>query len=167
MRDAAPGAEAGTETVSVAEPGSSAGAEVDLGPMAGSLGFLLRIAQLQAFERFYTVLEGDGVRPGSFTILSVIGRNPGIRQGVLAGHLMIKRAHMTKIVRALEGQGLVSRRVADDDRRAMELTLTPAGQAWLAAREPAVLALDAMPPPGLSTAETARLTALLRKLTGL
>lgn len=159
--------DAGAETDPAQDPAQDpAAGEVDLGPMAGSLGFLLRLAQLQAFERFYAALGAESVRPGSFTILTVIGRNPGIRQGVLAGRLMIKRAHMTKIVRALEAQGLVARRVADDDRRAMELTLTASGQALVAAQAGAVLALDAAPPPCLSAAETARLVALLRKLTG-
>jgi DNA-binding MarR family transcriptional regulator len=142
-------------------------AELHLGALDRSLGFLLRIAQLQAFERFYAAMAAQGVRPGAFTILSVIGRNPGVRQGVLAQRLMIKRAHMAKIVRSLRDEGLVESVPAASDRRAVELTLTGAGRAHVASREAAFLGLDSGPPPGLDTAETRALVGLLRKLTGM
>ncbi|MEL6236834.1 MAG: helix-turn-helix domain-containing protein, partial [Pseudomonadota bacterium] len=82
---------------------------------------MLRLAQLQAYS---TVLEGvdpDGPRPGAFSVLYLIARNPGLRQGALAKRLMIKRAQMTKLVQALTARKLVQRSVPADDRRGIEL----------------------------------------------
>lgn len=138
-----------------------------LGALEDSLGFLLRIAQLQAFERFYAAVAGHDLRAGAFTILWVIGLNPGVRQGVLAERLMIKRAHMAKLIRALELAGLVARTPSREDRRAVELRLTPAGRRHVELHAAAFFAPDSAPPPGLSAAETRTLIGLLRKLTGI
>ena len=83
-------------------PDTARGEEVRLGAMADSLGFLLRLAQLASFREFFEDLDGMDVRPGEMTVLMLIGENPGVRQGVLAKRLMIKRAHMTKMIRAME-----------------------------------------------------------------
>ncbi|CUH75964.1 MarR family winged helix-turn-helix transcriptional regulator [Tropicibacter naphthalenivorans] len=106
--------------------------EVKLGPMADSLGFLLRLSQLESFRDFYTGMEDLGMRPGEFSVLMLIGENPGIRQGVLARKLMIKRAHMTKMVQAMEADGLVTRTVPPEDKRSIELRLSEQGAARLA-----------------------------------
>jgi DNA-binding MarR family transcriptional regulator len=144
-------------------PDTVAGDEVRLGAMADSLGFLLRLAQLSAFRDFFEVFEGTAVRPGEITVLMLIGENPGIRQGVLARALMIKRAHMTKMVRAMEEAGLVTRTVPEDDRRSMELRLSEKGRARVAALEGRFLDHEARVVPGLSEAEAAELKRLLRK----
>lgn len=140
---------------------------IDLGELSGSLGFLLRLAQVERFERFFEAFEGSGLTPGAFSILHVVGRNPGLRQGVLARTLSIKPAHMTKTIRAFEDAGLVSRRVPDEDRRAVELTLTAAGRERLARHAARFRAHEANRPPRLTQAETDQLAALLRKMTGL
>lgn len=139
----------------------------DLGQLQGSLGFLLRLAQVQTFEMYHAGLQDEAIGPGEFSVLYVIHRNPGIRQGVLAEHLRIKRAHMTKLVRRLEDQALVARRVPGDDRRAVELTLTPAGDALVARHAGAMLAQSARETEGLTEDEATRLIGLLRKYTGL
>jgi DNA-binding MarR family transcriptional regulator len=69
--------------------------QVKVGELSQSVGFLLRLAQLRAFEDFFSDNGPRGVKPGEFSVLWVISRNPGIRQSVLGQRLMIKRAHMT------------------------------------------------------------------------
>lgn len=101
---------------------------VDVGPLRDSLGFLLRIAQLQTYERYFTELSDFELKPGEFSVLTLILRNPGIRQGALAQRLMIKRAHMTKLVRSLEKSGYVERTIPDEDRRSVTLRLTAEGR---------------------------------------
>jgi DNA-binding MarR family transcriptional regulator len=101
---------------------------VDLGPLSDSLGFLLRMAQLQSFEHFFAELRDFELKPGEFSVLTLIMQNPGIRQGLLAQRLMIKRAHMTKLIRSLEATGYVERTIPDEDRRSVRLTLTPRGR---------------------------------------
>lgn len=101
---------------------------VRLGRLATDLGFLLRLAQVKVCERYLRQCGEHQVKPGEFSILWAISHNPGIRQNVLCQHLIIKRSHMTKLVQLLENRGLVSRRIPDDDRRGVELTLTAVGQ---------------------------------------
>lgn len=138
----------------------------DLGQLTGTLGFLLRIAQIDAFEMFYDWLRETEVKPGEFTVLYVLQRNPGIRQGVVGATLRIKRAHMTKLIRSLEGRGLVMRRIPDDDRRAVELTLTPAGDAFVTRYADAALMQADREASRLAPEESAELIRLLRKFTG-
>ncbi len=136
---------------------------VRFGPLAESLGLLLRLSQLHSFHDFYTALERHHVRPGEISILMMIRENPGIRQGVLASALMIKRAHMAKMARRLEDAGLIERRVPPDDRRAMELRLTAQGELRAAEMTPDLEAHEARNFGGLTPEEAATLRTLLRK----
>lgn len=140
---------------------------LDYGFLDQSTGFLLRLAQLKSFADFYDGLGPLGVRPGEISVLMVLGRNPGIRQGVLAEALSIKRAHMAKMVRAMEEEGLIRRSVPEDDRRAMELWLTERGSARVEALRPAFEAHEARQVDGLTPREAAELKRLLRKYLGM
>lgn len=136
---------------------------LDWGPLDDSLGFLLRLAQLEAFESYFAATEGAPPLPGSLSILLMVRQNPGIRQGVLARALRIKRAHMTKIVQSLEQAGHLRGTVPPDDRRSIELHLTPAGVAEAERAWASVRAYEATPPATLTAEETATLRSLLRK----
>ena len=139
------------------------GGDVRLGPLADSLGFLLRLSQLASFREFFDDLADFDVRPGEASVLMLIGENPGVRQGVLARRLMIKRAHMTKMIRAMEDTGLVTRTVPEDDRRSVELWLTKRGAARVEALRAPWAAHEARPARNLTTREEAELRRLLRK----
>src|SRR5690606_41841477 len=112
--------------------GASGTDALALGELSHSTGFLLRLAQLVSFRDFFDDLGGLGIRPGETSVLMLIGENPGVRQGVLARALMIKRAHMAKMMAAMEREGLVIRSVPDDDRRSVALRLSEKGQAQVA-----------------------------------
>ena len=146
--------------------GATAANSIRFGELTGSLGLLLRLAQLVSFRDFFQGLGHLGMRPGEATVLMLIGANPGIRQGELARHLMIKRAHMTKMMRAMEEAGLVRRTVPANDRRSVELSLSPAGTARVAALSGSFLAHEASAGRGLTRREEAALKRLLRKYLG-
>jgi DNA-binding MarR family transcriptional regulator len=137
--------------------------EVRLGPLAASLGFLLRLSQLVSFRDFFASLEDFDMRPGEATVLMLIGENPGIRQGVLAKRLMIKRAHMTKMIRSMEDTGLVSRTVPEDDKRSVELWLTKRGEARVAGMRGPWADHEGRPARNLTPRDEAELKRLLRK----
>ncbi len=137
---------------------------VHYGPLSEAMGFLLRLAQLKSFAGFFRSFEAENIRPGELTVLMVLHENPGIRQGMLAKSLSIKRAHMTKMVRQMEDEGLILRRVPEDDKRAMELRLTEAGEARVAVLGPILAEHEAGGAAGLSQTETAELKRLLRKM---
>jgi DNA-binding MarR family transcriptional regulator len=141
--------------------------DLELGKLSESLGFLLRLSQIKAFEDFFENLGEFGVRPGEISVLTVIGENPGVRQGIVARRLMIKRANMTKMVRAMEERGLLRRTVPEDDKRSVELWLTKKGSARLTDLRGPFMAHEAHPVQSLSPKEEAELKRLLRTYVGL
>ncbi len=143
------------------------GETLALGQLGASLGFLLRLAQVEAFERFYAELGQLGLKPGEFSVLWLIRHNPGVRQGLVAERLRIKRAHMTKLIRGLELRGFVRRHVPDTDRRSVELTLTDGGCGFVDGASPRFFGYFGAGDTALSAGEMAALVTLLRKFTRL
>jgi DNA-binding MarR family transcriptional regulator len=141
--------------------------DVRFGPLSESLGFLLRLLQLVSFQDFYTRFASSGIRPGETSVLILIDENPGIRQGVLAQRLMIKRAHMTKMVQAFEADGLVKKSVPKDDKRGIELHLTAKGQRHVNKIKPIFTEFEAVTRHGLNAREETELKRLLRKSLGI
>lgn len=140
---------------------------VALGEITGSLGFLLRMAQLKAFDFFFRTLEDEDLRPGEFTVIWVIHLNPGLRQGTFARHLKIKPAHMTKLIARLVDQGLVHRAVPEDDRRSVRLSLSPEGNAFVERYRDQFLHLHLAERSNLSPEEAQTLIHLLRRYAGI
>ncbi|MBL0172240.1 MAG: MarR family transcriptional regulator [Gemmatimonadaceae bacterium] len=69
-----------------------------------------------------------------FDLLAQLDRAPGgLRMGELSERILTTGGNVTWLVRALETEGLVSRRVAIDDKRAAVVRLTAAGRRHFAA----------------------------------
>lgn len=141
-------------------------ADVSLGSLETSGGFLLRIAQLSAFERFFGVFGESEIRISEFTVLLALSENPGIRQGVLADVLKIKWSNMTKLVRALEQRGLIARHIPHDDRRSVVLSVTEAGRRQIDASADKMYRSDREALSMLSDEEHDQLIRLSRKIAG-
>ncbi len=151
------------EMADVAAEGASA-QRVDFGPLTDLAGFMLRLAQIQLFASFFRDFGPSGTTPGQIGILVAVGRNPGIRQGVLADALRIKWSNMAKIVRLLQEQELVERRVPASDRRAVELHLTERGRALVERTTPQLDVSDRAATAMLTGRERATLLRLLAKM---
>jgi DNA-binding MarR family transcriptional regulator len=132
--------------------------------LGGHLGFLLRLAHVDAFTRFHAAAGLSGAQVTEATLLHLVALNPGIRQGVLARHLRLKRAHMTKIVQGLEARGCLALDVPPEDRRSVTLRLTEGGQAALAGMWPAVERGEAAVQAALAPADRAAALALLSRM---
>ncbi len=139
---------------------------VDIAELGGSLGFLLRIAQLRAFETFFGDMGDLQMNPGEFTVLWLIWRNPGMKQGTIARSLQIKPAHMTKLVDRLVKAGLVSRTSDSEDRRVVRLDLSAEGIAFVSDRKATFLDLHQAERATLDDQEFSDLTRLLKKYIG-
>ena len=64
-----------------------------------------------------------------FDLLAQLDRAPqGLRMGELSERILTTGGNVTWLVRALEAEGLVTRRVAPNDRRAAVVRLTAAGR---------------------------------------
>jgi DNA-binding MarR family transcriptional regulator len=110
----------------------AARARIDYGPLDSSIGYRLRRAQLAVFEDAIRTFDGVGLRPGSFSVLLVIGRNPGLKQSDVSAALGIQRTNFVGLIDSLEKRGLVLRKPSEKDRRSYALHLTAAGRELVA-----------------------------------
>jgi len=113
-----------------AEEVGARGAEpvaIDYGPLDCRLGYLLRRAQVAVFRDFFAAFEAYDLRPGQYSILTVIEANPGLKQGEVGEALGIKRANFVAMIDELEKRKLVRRDPSPGDRRSYALILTAKG----------------------------------------
>lgn len=134
--------------------------------LADMLGFQVRIAQLRFFEEFYQAFADDYATPAEYSMLILVSQYPGIRQGVLASRLHIKRSNMTKLMRNLRERGLVERKSPKSDGRAYEIYLTDMGAALISKMAAMMPAHDAEVASNLTSKERDKLLGLLKKLNG-
>lgn len=96
------------------------------------IGYRLRRAQIQVFQDFMARFAAFDMRPSEYSVLALIGANPGSKQIEIAKALGIKRANFVALINTLETRGLVDRRQPANDRRSHALFLTDAGEALVA-----------------------------------
>jgi DNA-binding MarR family transcriptional regulator len=73
-------------------------------------------------------LEPFELRMISFTVLTMLAENPGLRQSRLGLALNIEKPNMVALLDGLEQRELIIRHPDPTDRRAWQLFLTPAGE---------------------------------------
>jgi DNA-binding MarR family transcriptional regulator len=133
-------------------------------PLAESPAFLVRLAQLRAFDEFHRNFAGLGVTPAGFSVFALIVANPGIRPGTIAEELRVKPSNVAVLVNGLAAAGLVRREADQAELRANLLHPTEAGRRAWCAMERTHRETDARFAEGLSPAERGQFVALLRKL---
>jgi MarR family transcriptional regulator for hemolysin len=97
-------------------------------------------------------------------IVTALKRSPGRPQRELAAAVGIDDATLTHHLRRMEGDGVVERQRAPDDRRTQRVALTPAGEELFTALLARVLAFDKRLRSGLSEADVTSLRDLLSRL---
>jgi DNA-binding MarR family transcriptional regulator len=119
----------------------------------GADGLAEGIARLRrALRRGARIADpGNTLAVAQLELLTALVEHPGARPGQLARQLNMRPNTVTTIVNALASQGMVARVAAADDRRAVELTATDAGQeavlSWQATNAAVLnLALSTLPP---------------------
>ena len=105
--------------------------DVDLDVLDDHAGYLIRRVQLWIFQDFERTLASVDIRPAEYSVLCVIGANPGLAQTRLAEALGIERARLVRLLDGLEGRDLARRTPSATDRRSHALHLTDAGAAFL------------------------------------
>jgi DNA-binding MarR family transcriptional regulator len=104
----------------------------DTGAVSGIIGYRLRRAQVGVFQQFMARFAEFGLTPAEYSVLALIGANPGSKQTQVGEALGIKRANFVTLINALETRGLTERRQPAGDRRANALFLTEAGEVLVA-----------------------------------
>lgn len=140
------------------------GERLRMSVLGATMGFMVRVVQVQIFQAYYERFGKSGLTTGEFSALAAIRENPGVRQGALASAMMIKRSNMTKLVQSLERDGLIVRRAAEDDARSVNLDLTVKGHRTIEAALPDIEAFNRDVTNALSAPERQVLLGLLGKL---
>jgi len=104
---------------------------VDLSPLAGSIGYTVRRAQMALFADFVTSLREVNLRPGQFGVLMIVHGNPGLSQSDVCAALGFQKANLVPLIRGLEVRGLLVRKSVEQDRRSYALHLTARGRGLL------------------------------------
>ncbi len=137
--------------------------EIDLGPMA-VIGRLNRCSALlrQASD---ALLGEEGLTRPEFDILGALRRVGGeLTPSRLAKETFASGAAVTKRVKVLESDGLVSRRLDERDRRVCHLSLTDKGRELIDRLLPEQLALEVTLLSGLGDDRQAELADALGEL---
>lgn len=105
--------------------------EATLDALAGHAGYAVRRFQIWIFQDFIRTLAAVDIKPTQYSVMTVIGANPGLSQMAVAKRLGIERARLVHLLDSLEHRDLVSRVRSATDRRSHALHLTPRGKASL------------------------------------
>jgi DNA-binding MarR family transcriptional regulator len=109
----------------------SAAGRLDMGALKGSIGYHMRRAQIAIFHDIIHAFADEDIRPAQYSVLMLIGRNPGQNQSEIAAALGIKRTNFVALIDSLEARGLARRAATLADRRSYALYLTDAGSRLL------------------------------------
>lgn len=108
------------------EPDSSR--ELDLSSLRQTPGFMIRILQLENFEAFYPHFRELRLSPVEYAILVTLRDNKAVTQSELAGVLKMQLPNLVKILSRMEETGTIKRKRSARDKRAVELSLSAAGE---------------------------------------
>lgn len=102
-------------------------------------GHLIRRLQQIAVAIFLQESEGLGITPVQYAAMQAIDDTPGLDQRTLSRTIGFDTSTIGGVIDRLEARGLLTRNTVAEDRRVRRLTLTPDGQALLAAVVPGML----------------------------
>ncbi|GAA0291571.1 MarR family winged helix-turn-helix transcriptional regulator [Rhodovulum strictum] len=105
-----------------------------------------------------------GLAPAQFMVLLVLWREDGLTQRDLAERLDVEQATMANTLARMERDGLITRSVDAEDRRARRNHLTERGRALEGPATEAAAAQNAAALAGLTEAERAALIAIAAKV---
>ena len=98
---------------------------------ADIVGYHLRIAQEASFHAIQQGVEGSVVKPGWYTVLTILHANPGSTPSELSRHCGRDRSTLTATLKDLATRGLITRRRKRHDQRSYTVRLTEKGEEML------------------------------------
>ena len=126
------------------------------------VGYNTRRATLKILSVFTERMDALALKPVEFSILSLIGRNPGLTPSQLCAELGLLPPNLTKMLARLDQRDLVQAA----DKRAVCLSLSPSGQALLKEAEARVASLEIDATSALTPKQRETLITLLQKIYG-
>ena len=95
----------------------------------GLVSYLLARASFAVSGPFAAGLKAHRITMRQWRILGTLWDSEGMPLGELAGAIMCEQSTTTRLVDRLVADGLVDKRPSADDRRKVQLVLTPKGRA--------------------------------------
>jgi DNA-binding MarR family transcriptional regulator len=95
---------------------------LELGELNGHLGYFLRRLQIAVFKDFIRTLAPMRLRPAQYSVLVLIGINPGRSQAAIGQALNIERARLARLLHELERRKWIERRASDGRSHSLFLT---------------------------------------------
>ena len=134
-------------------------------PLDDHVGVALRRAYQRAVANLNARIAPFDVSPLQFSVLVRLHDHGAWTQNSLGRSIFMEPANIAALVGRLEERGLVAREPDPDDRRAVRVSITPAGTELLAAVRPEADAANAGTLSVLTAAERTQLMELLARLT--
>lgn len=109
-------------------------------------------------------LEPSGLSLSEATVLSVLAARPGLSNAGLARRALVTPQAMHKVIRSLEGHGLIRRLLSPEGGRSLETSITEHGRTVLGDAEDRMAAAEDRFLEGLDDEERRMLRSLLLKV---
>jgi DNA-binding MarR family transcriptional regulator len=138
--------------------------DIDTRYLETLLGYNTRRASLTIISRFMERMAVFELRPVDFSVLSLIGHNPGITSRQLCSVLNILPPNLVGFLKTFEKRQLIERKPHPTDGRAVGLFLTEAGNSLMREAEITANESDLSTASSLTAAERKTLTRLLQKI---
>ncbi|MBB5732196.1 DNA-binding MarR family transcriptional regulator [Altererythrobacter atlanticus] len=141
-------------------------APLDYGMLAELTGFPLKLVWIIGYTLLTRHIDDPAVTPQRFSMLELIGTNPGLPQTQLGAALGLSRPATTLAIDFWQARGCVERRTEPNDRRSFGIHLTEKGADELERLRGLVAISDAVLTQNLSGEEVGELRRLLAKIHG-
>lgn len=92
------------------------------------IGYHLRVAQEVSFQAFSAMLEKTDLKPGWYSILTILSEYDGLTPSELSKVCGRDRSTLTSTLKGLSIRGLIERRQNPDDQRSYSVLLTDEGR---------------------------------------
>ena len=142
----------------------SSAPSLDASFLESLIGYNARRAAACIIDVFLERMVVYGLRTADFSLLALVGHNPGITSRELCAALGILPPNLVRIVADLDQRGLLLRKPHPTDGRAIGLHLSAEGKTMLREAERTVRQLEDDAAHRLTPAEQKLLISLLKKV---
>ena len=132
--------------------------------LAQSLGYQIRYAYRMFVRTLADELAPHRLTTGQWSALRVLWREEGLSQVELAQRMMVEKASLTSVLKAMEASGLITRQRNAVDRRKVNIFLTASARRLKSKVFPLVSKINRRATRRLSAEEVQQLHALLARV---
>lgn len=135
------------------------------GVLDTTLGFHMARASVVAYESFEVHIgRPHDLRKVDFSLLMLVAEHEGLAPKALAKGLSLSPPKLSMVLDRMQARGLIARTPDPNDRRSVQVTLTPDGVALACKLEPVARRMEQGLKKRLTATDHAKLIQLLRKL---